>query len=162
VAAGKAISQSDLLGRTLALMEEDTQITRKAGKDFIESLRAAVEEALGNGEAVTIAGLVKLTPAFKLGGKREVFKEFGNPSAGKEMKNFPDKIRLGANALKPAKDAVPSVGSKAGKELKEQAKAKREAAEARKAKAEKEAKKAAKADNGSSKKGSTKKKGKKK
>jgi hypothetical protein len=123
-------------------MEEDTQITRKQGKDFIESLQAAIEEAIGEGKAVSIAKIVKLTPSFKIGGKREVFKEFGNPASGKVVKNFPHKVRVGVNVLKPIKEAVPSVGSKSGKELKEQAEEKAAKAAERRAEREKEAKKA--------------------
>ena len=114
----KAVSQSDLLGRTLALMEEDTQIRRAQGKDFMESLAVAIEQALAEGQAVNIAGIVKLTPKFREGGKREVLKEFGNPAAGKMMKNFPAKVSITARALKRAKDALPSPRSKAAQALK--------------------------------------------
>ncbi len=139
---GKALSQSALLERTLAFMEEDTQITRKQGKDFLDSLNAAIGEALGNGQAVNIVGMAKLTPTFKLGGRREVNKEWGNAAAGKEIKNFPNIVRVGVSVLKEAKLAAPSPTSKTGKALKELAEEKAAKAAQRRQEREKEAAKA--------------------
>ena len=116
--AAKTISQSELLGRALALMEDDTQIRRAQGKDFMESLAVAIERALADGNAVNIAGIVKLTPKFREGGRREVLKEFGKPEAGKITKNFPAKVSIRATALKRAKEALPSARSKAAQALK--------------------------------------------
>ena len=117
VAKAKTISQTELLRRTLALMEEENFIQQRVGRDFMESMAQAVENALEAGEAVSIAGVVKLTPRFREGGMREVLKEFGNPSAGKVKKRFPNKMTLKATPLKRAKVALPSANSKAAKAL---------------------------------------------
>jgi nucleoid DNA-binding protein len=114
----KTVSQADLLKRTLALMEPENFTTQTVGRDFMESMAQAVENALGKGEAVNIGGIVKLTPKYRAGGKREVLKEFGNPEAGKVKKHFPAKIAVKATALKRAKDSLPGVNTAAAKALK--------------------------------------------
>jgi hypothetical protein len=113
----KTVSQTDLLRRSLALMEPEYAITLAAGRDFMESLAQAIENALAEGEAVNIGGVVKLTPKYREGGRREVLKEFGNPSAGKVKRNFPAKVMVTARALKRSKEALPSPRSKQAQAL---------------------------------------------
>ena len=114
----KALSQSELLKRTLGLMEEENWITQKVGRDFMESMAQVVEAELGAGRPVNLLGLVKLTPRFSEGGIREVLKEFGNPEAGKEKRRFKAAVKLRASALKRAKSSLPSPQSAAAKALK--------------------------------------------
>lgn len=141
------ISQSELLKRTLATMEEGLQIPTKNAKDFVDSLKAVVGEVIEAGDAVSIFGLVKLTPK---GVTAKPKRKGVDPRTGEE-KDYPAKpasLRLGANAQKAAKSALPGATTKAGKALiavaKDRAQAATERREAREAEATKPPKKTSK------------------
>lgn len=138
----KAISPTELLKRSLALMEDDTRISVSAGKDFMESLEEAISRALDRGEAVSVAKCVKLNPV-------GLPKRLGrNPQTG-ETKMVPAGTKVKASVLKRAKESAPGKGTAMGKSMIAYAQEKYEAAvarrEARLAEEAKEAKKTEKA-----------------
>lgn len=114
VAAKGGFAAGQLLAETLNFMEEENFISKKAARDFVESLQAAVHAAIADGKPVNLFGIVKLTPRLHTAGKREVFKEFGNPESGKMTKKYPAKVSLKATVLKPVKDKLPNA-AKMGK-----------------------------------------------
>jgi len=108
VAAKGGLTQSQLLVTTLETMEQDNWISKAAGRDFVDSLQAVVQDALSKGEPVNLFGIVKLVPRYHTAGKREVYKEFGNPDSGRTIKNYKPKVTLKATVLKTTKDALPA------------------------------------------------------
>lgn len=113
------ISAKQVLDGAVATMEESLALDRKQARDFAESFVAFVEEQIEQGNAVNLFGLVKLTPKFKAATKAQ--KNVPSPfSPGETMDRAakPASITVKALALKRAKDAAPSVNSKAGRSLK--------------------------------------------
>jgi hypothetical protein len=111
IAAKGGLTSAALLERTLATMDRDNWITKKQGRDFIESLRAVVTDALGNGDPVNLFGLVKIVPRLHTSGSRQVYKEFGNPDSGTTTKRYKAKVSLQATQgifFKPVKEALPT------------------------------------------------------
>lgn len=108
VAAKGGLTSSALLASVLSTMEEDNWISKAVGRDFVESLRVVVEDAIQKGEPVNLFGIVKLVPRYHTAGKREVYKEFGNPESGRTTKTYKPKVTLKATILKNTKDALPA------------------------------------------------------
>jgi nucleoid DNA-binding protein len=108
VAAKGGLTQAQLLASTLESMEQENWISKKAGRDFVDSLQAVILDALSNGEPVNLFGIVKLVPRYHTAGKREVYKEFGNPDSGRVTKSYKPKVSLKATVLKTTKDALPA------------------------------------------------------
>jgi hypothetical protein len=106
--APKTASQTELLNRTLAMMEEENWITKKQGKDFMESLAAVADDLLGNFTAVNIAGLVKITPVLRPA-RTVTIREFGNPDAEPKQEKRSADVTVRARPLKKSKDALPTV-----------------------------------------------------
>ncbi len=107
------MSQNELVIEATAVMDDPLSIKQR--KDFINSLKAVIDDAISEGRAVNLFGLVKLTPRLHTKGTREVFKEFGNPESGKVKKTYPAKTTLKVTALKPLKDALPNANKMARK-----------------------------------------------
>ena len=89
------------------LDREQASLTKKQGKDFVESLLAAVEDEIGKGHPINLFGLVKLVPRYHTSGEREVLKEFGNADSGKMKKKYKPKVSLKATVFKRVKDQLP-------------------------------------------------------
>lgn len=113
VASKGGLTQSQLLASVLETMEPENWISKKAGRDFVDSLQAVVQDALSEGEPVNVFGIVKLTPRYHTAGKREVYKEFGNPESGRVTKTYKPKVSLKATILKTMKDALPNAAKMA-------------------------------------------------
>lgn len=109
IAAKGGLTGAQLLTETLLMMEDETRISKKAGRDFMDSMVAVVEQRLGEGEPVNIFGLVKLVPRLHTKGVRMVNEEFGNPESKKIKKTYPAKVSVKATVFKRVKDALPSV-----------------------------------------------------
>jgi len=107
------MSQSELAIEAVATMDDPLSIKQR--KDFIDSLKAVIDDAISEGRAVNLFGLVKITPRLHTKGVREVFKEFGNPESGRVKKTYPAKTTLKVTALKPLKDALPNANKMARK-----------------------------------------------
>ncbi|MEO6068111.1 MAG: hypothetical protein ABIQ41_09050 [Gemmatimonadales bacterium] len=107
IAAKGGLTQSALLVEALARMEDDLRVTKKQGKDFIESLLAAVDEEISKGRPVNLFGMVKLVPRYHTAGSREVLKEFGVADSGKMTKKYKPKVTLKATLFKRVKDQLP-------------------------------------------------------
>ena len=105
------LTQGALLGEVLATMEDDLRISRKQGKDFVDSLVACVEREINAGSPVNLFGLVKVSPRFHTKGQREVFKVFGDPTSGKMTKKYPAKVSIKATVMKRVKDVLPSAAA---------------------------------------------------
>lgn len=98
-----------------AVMTMDEPLSARQRIDFTESLKAVIDDAISEGRAVNLFGLVKVTPRLHTKGVREVYKEFGNPDSGKVKKTYPAKTTLKVTALKPLKDALPNANKMAKK-----------------------------------------------
>lgn len=109
IAAKGGLTSTQLVNETLILMEDETRISKKAGRDFMESMVAAIENALAAGQPVNIGGLVKLVPNYHTKGVRDVREEFGNPESALVQKKYPAKVSLKATVMKRAKEALPTV-----------------------------------------------------
>lgn len=109
IAAKGGLTSANLVKETIFRMEDDLRISNKAGRDFMESMVAAVEEHLEQGQPVNIGGLVKLTPRLHTKGQRLVNEIFGDPESKKVTKKYPAKVTLKATVMKRAKDALPTV-----------------------------------------------------
>lgn len=135
----KTISAAQLSRETIATLEPPNQAVVKPSvmRDVVASLQAVVAEALDNGNAVNLFGLVKLAPkgTVAVKAKKNVPDPF-NPGETKDVPAKPAGTKIGATVLKAAKEAAPSPTSKVGKELIAQAKAKTDAAAERKAERE--------------------------
>lgn len=107
VAAKGGLTSAALLASVLETMEEENWLTKKQGRDFVDSFQAVVLDALADGQPVNLFGIVKLVPRYHTSGKRQVFKEFGNPESGKITKTYKPKVTLKATVLKNAKDSLP-------------------------------------------------------
>ena len=107
VAAKGGLTSASLLASVLETMDEENWISKKAGRDFVDSFQAVVLDALADGQPVNLFGIVKLVPRYHTSGKRQVFKEFGNPDSGKVTKSYKPKVTLKATVMKNAKDALP-------------------------------------------------------
>jgi hypothetical protein len=100
-----------LLDEVLFTMEDELRISKKAAKDFQESLIAVVEREIAEGRPVNVFGLVKIAPRLHTKGERMVNSEFGNPESPKTKKKYPAKVSLktGQGIFgKRVKDALPS------------------------------------------------------
>jgi hypothetical protein len=109
---GNTVSGASLLTDTLLRMEDDLRISKKQGRDFVDSLEVAITEAISAGKPVNLFGLVKITPVLVTGGVAQVNKEFGNPESGKIKKTYKAKVVFKAGQgvfMKPLKEALPSV-----------------------------------------------------
>lgn len=137
------LSQAALLNEAISVMEPEYKVTKKAAKDFVESITAVVEEHLENGEKVALLGLATLTPVYRAAKPK---RKGVDPRTGEEkvLDPRPAKIALKATPSKRLKDALPSTTTKAGKTLASEYRERLRAREARAAEAEKEAAKAAK------------------
>lgn len=98
-----------------AVMTMDEPLSARQRIDFTDSLKAVIDDAISEGRAVNLFGLVKVTPRLHTKGVREVYKEFGNPDSGKVKKTYPAKTTLKVTALKPLKDALPNANKMAKK-----------------------------------------------
>jgi len=94
IAAKGGLSQSELLDRVLATMDEENWISKKVGRDFIASLKAVVEDEISEGHPVRLFGITKITPRYHTAGQREVNSEFGNPDSPKVTKKYKPKVSL--------------------------------------------------------------------
>lgn len=102
------LAPGNLLKETLAMMEDDTRISQAAGRDFMVSLVAVVENELQEGRPVNLFHLVKIVPRYHTKGERMVNEEFGNPESKKVKKRYPAKVTLAVKtgaALTRAKSA---------------------------------------------------------
>jgi nucleoid DNA-binding protein len=109
ITAKGGLAQGKLLDEVLFTMEDELRISKKAGKDFMDSLVVTIERELAEGRPVNIGGLVKLSPRLHTKGERMVNSEFGNPESPKVKKKYPAKVSLKATVMKKAKDALPTV-----------------------------------------------------
>lgn len=107
ITAKGGMSQSQLLDATLAMMEQENYIPKKAGRDFVESLKAVVAQEVGKGNPVNLFGLVKVSPRFHTKGQREVNETFGDPESKKVTKKYPAKVSIKATVFKIVKDSLP-------------------------------------------------------
>ncbi len=140
----ETLSAAALRRNTIETMEEELRISGKQAADFVESLCASVEEAIADGQRVSLFGLVTITPRFvasKPKGMRM------NPFVGEMqmMDAKPASVTASAKVAKRVKDALPSATSAAGKSLRAEAAARKEAADERREAREKEAAKAERA-----------------
>jgi nucleoid DNA-binding protein len=110
------VTQAQLLAKTLETMEDDLRISPKQGRDFAESLRAVVKEAMASGQKVSLFGIVNLNTGFKLAKPR---RKGTNPRSGQEewLKASPAKVTVRATVAKAIKDTLPGVKSAAGQQL---------------------------------------------
>lgn len=131
------VTQAELRRRTLEAMEDDLRISPKQAKDFVDSLVAAVEEALVDGSKIALFGIVNLKPAYVFPRKKG---KGVNPRTGEEVEREakPASITIRATVPKKLKEYAPTTSSKAGKELAAAAKVRREKAAARAAEREAE------------------------
>lgn len=102
------LSQSQLLDRVLATMDEENWISKKVGRDFIASLKAVVEDEISQGSPVRLFGIVNITPRYHTAGQREVNSEFGNPDSPKVTKKYKPKVSLGIGKLALITKALPT------------------------------------------------------
>lgn len=110
------VTQSQLLTKTLETMEDELRITPKQARDFAASLKAVVQEAVGNGHKVSLLGIVNLNTGFKLPKPR---RKGMNPRSGQEewLKATPAAVTLKASIPTAIKEALPRATSAAGKQL---------------------------------------------
>jgi nucleoid DNA-binding protein len=136
------LTQAQLLNRTLEVMDDDLEIPKRNARDFIESMAASIEEALADGQKVSLFGLVTLTPK---GVPAKPRRKGTDPRTGEEktLDAKPATVRLTATAGKRLKDALPSATTKAGKALISEAKDRAAAAAARRDQREAEEREAA-------------------
>lgn len=141
------LTQSQLLNRTLEVMEDDLRIPKKNAKDFVDSLVSVIEETVNDGDKVSLFGIVNLVPT---GVTAKPKRKATDPRTGEEkmLDAKPASVKVKASVLKRIKDVAPLPTDKAGKRLvaeaKERARKAAERAAAREEQAEKDAKKAAK------------------
>lgn len=109
ITAKGGLAQGKLLDEVLFTMEDDLRVSKKAGKDFMDSLIAVIERELGEGNPVNIGGIVKLSPRLHTKGERMVASVFGDPTSPKVKKKYPAKVSLKATVMKRAKEALPTV-----------------------------------------------------
>jgi hypothetical protein len=107
------MSQAELLRETVAVMDDPVSIKQR--KDFLDSMKSVIDDAISEGRAVNMFGLVKLTPRLHTKGVREVNEVFGDPTSKKVKKNYAAKTTLKVTALKPLKDALPNANKMAKK-----------------------------------------------
>lgn len=164
----ETITQAQLTASVIDTMEDELRVSKKQAADFIESLKAVLEESVGDGKKVNVWGIVTLTPSFKMAKPK---RKGVDPRTGEErtLDPVPAKVAVKAGVAKRIKDALPEPTSKAGKSLKAEAVARAEAAAERKAqreadeaKAAKKAEREAKKSNGEKKSSGKKSSGKKK
>lgn len=110
------LAAGQLAAEVVATMEDDLRVSKKQARDFVDSLLAVVEREINEGNPVNLFGIVKLVPRFHTKGQREVFKVFGDPESGKQMKKYPAKVSIKATIPKRIKDALPSA-AKLGKKV---------------------------------------------
>lgn len=109
IAAKGGLSSPNLVKETVLLMEDDTRVSNKVARDFMESMVAVIEKSLAAGQPVNIGGLVKLTPRLHTKGQRLVNEVFGDPTSKKVTKKYPAKVSLKATVMKRAKESLPTV-----------------------------------------------------
>lgn len=109
IVAKGGLTQGKLAEEVLFAMEDDLRVSKKQGADFIASMKAVIERQLAEGQPVNLFGLVKIAPRLHTKGERMVNSEFGNPESPKVKKKYPAKVSVKVTALKPVKDALPSV-----------------------------------------------------
>jgi nucleoid DNA-binding protein len=132
------VSQAELRRRTLELMEDDLKIKPGQAVDFVKSLVAAVEEAVNNGEKVSLFGIAVLTPGFRLAKPK---RKGVDPRTGEEktLDATPNKTTIRAGVTKKIKDCLPTPVSATGKLLKAEAEDRKAKAAERAAEREKQA-----------------------
>lgn len=114
--AAETVGVGELKRRLKETIESDVRPAEL--NDVLESLQAVVEDAISNGEAVNLLGLVKITPKYKPAVKAA--RNVPNPFKQGETYNReakPAKIVVKARALARLGHAVPSATSAAGKSL---------------------------------------------
>lgn len=137
-------TQAKLMERTLAIMEDELRIPKKNATDFVESLRAVIEEDMALGNKTSVFGIVTLTPTGVLAKPK---RKGTDPRTGEE-RTFdaqPAKTRIKLGIAKRFKEALPGKGTKAHQALQAEAKKRADDAAARRAEREREEAKAAKA-----------------
>lgn len=136
------LSQSALLNETLDTMEDDLRVSKKAAKDFVESLLAVIQVHLEKGEKISLLGLATVTPSYRPSKPK---RKGVDPRTGEErmLDARPAKVALKATPSKRLKDALPAPTTEAGKTLAQEYRDRVAAREARAAEREKEEAKAA-------------------
>ena len=107
VAAKQTVSASELLVETNYKL--DDPLSKRHAKEFADAMVEAIQEAIADGKAVNLFGLLKIVPRLHTKGTREVYKEFGNPESGRVNKKYPAKVSVKASFLKKTKESLPSV-----------------------------------------------------
>lgn len=135
----KTISAAQIAKETIATLEPQNKAIVKPAvmRDIVASIQAVVQEAVYDGNAVNLFGLVKITPKGTLPqkAKKNVEDRF-NPGEFKDVPAKPAGTKVGVTTLKMIKDVAPDPTGKAGKVLIAEAKAKADAAAKRKAERE--------------------------
>lgn len=128
--APATLSQAALRREVLEIMEPELKISDKAAKDFVNSLSAVVQEAIGEGRKVSLFGIVNLNTGFKLAKPK---RKGTDPRTGEEttFKAQPAKVTVRATVAKAIKDALPGPNTSVGKQLSAVAEHKRKEAEKR-------------------------------
>lgn len=136
----QTVSQSVLLNETLEAMEDNLRIPRKNATDFLESLRAVIEEHVGGGDKISLFGIAILTPK---GVPAKPKRKGQNPRTGEEVTYDPKPagVKISATVGKRIKDALPGPTTGVGKKLVADAKARAQAAAERRAEREAQAEK---------------------
>lgn len=126
-----ALSVSQLKERLAELLE----VPKKETENILWALNEVCSETVASGETLTLPGIGKLSCNVRPARKAR------NPRTGESVQ-VPAKVAVKFNLSKSLKDQAPSLKSKGGKRLLEEAEAKQEAAAKRKRKKEREAAKA--------------------
>lgn len=148
-----SITQAQLLTRTLETMEDDLRIPKKNAQDFIESLRAVIEEEIAEGNRVPLFKIVTITPVGVPAKPKRKVADRDNPGEEKWADPTPAKVRVKALPSPVVKGAAPDpLKDKAGKRLIAEAKERQrkvaERATAREAEEAAETKKSSKSKSG--------------
>jgi nucleoid DNA-binding protein len=99
------ITKTELVTGILDVLEEldeDAGYTKKDVNTFLSALTVAVYDVVGQAEVVTIPGLARIGCRIRPAGK------FRNPATGETVKKGPAVITF-ARAVKPLKDASPTL-----------------------------------------------------
>lgn len=160
--AAASITQAQLLNRALETMEDELRIPKTNARDFVESLKAVIQQELAEGHIVPLFGIVRMTPSGVPAKPRRKVPDRDNPGEEKWADPTEAKVRVRASVGKPFKDVLPDVTDPAGKRLIKEAKERQKKAAERAAAREAEEAAAAKKSSGSKKSGGKKSSAKKK